>query len=164
MIECPNTIGKSFFFYLSRYSKHNKVRLSTMFFLPFDNGTSVITLGERIFLGFKFILAVFLSGILSEILCRFIFGKNDNSLNFLSVYSIGLSPMLIYLILFDILYLINPLYADSIVSKILMVVFQVWAIWLISYIVTIYKSIKLERSLLITFLIHYIAFNVLLFS
>jgi hypothetical protein len=135
-----------------------------IFFLPYDNGLSFITIGEKMLLGLKFLVAVILGGFFSEVLCRFLFGKNENTKNFFSVYAIGLFPMLIYLILFDILYLINPVYPDSIISKILMIIFQVWAIWLISYILTIYKSIKLERSLLITFLIHYVAFNVLLFA
>ena len=130
-------------------------------FLPY---TENLTLGIRIWLGIKFILSLVIAIGLSEVLYRFLFKKTENTIQFITTYSIGLYPMGIYLILHIILGVVSPSFLDGITIKIIMIVFQVWTILLISYIQIVTKFVKIERSLLITFLIHYIAFNVILFT
>lgn len=140
------------------------INSSFIFFLPISSDQNQITPLFKIFLGFKFIIAVVLAALVSEILCRYLFHKSENTKKFLSIYSFGLFPMIIYLVIYNLFVVFNPPLVDSILSKIIMILFQIWTIWLISYILIVFKFIKLERSLLITFLIHYAAFNVLLFT
>ena len=135
-----------------------------VFFLPYGDQFTEVTIFTRFLLGLKFIGSVIATALLTEILCRFLFGKKENTLGFLSVYTLGLFPTVFYLIIFNIFEIFLPLLVDSILNKVFMILFQVWAIWLISYILTVFKHIKLERSLLITFLIHYAAFNLLIFT
>ena len=134
---------------------------SYIFFIPYQD---TLTVGIRFWLGAKFLISLLLVIAFSELLCRFLFKKTDNTVNFTAIFSIGLYPMIIYLVLHNILGLISQEFVEGITMKIIMVVFQVWTILLISYIQIVTKFIKIERSLLITFLIHYIAFNILLFT
>ena len=137
------------------------INSSYIFFLPYHNR---VTIGMRFWLGAKFVLSLLIVIGFSELMCRFLYKKSENTIQFMAIFSIGLYPMIIYLILYDILFLIIPEFLEGITMKIILVVFQVWTILLISYIQIVTKFIKIERSLLITFIIHYIAFNVLLFS
>ena len=134
---------------------------SYMFFIPYQDP---LTIGIRFWLGAKFLISMVIVITFSELLCRFLYKKSDNTIRFVATFSIGLYPMVIYLILHNVLVLISPEFVEGITMKIIMVVFQVWTILLISYIQIVTKFIKIERSLLITFLIHYIAFNILLFT
>ncbi|MHA1727430.1 MAG: hypothetical protein ACTSWY_01705 [Promethearchaeota archaeon] len=140
------------------------INSSFIFFLPFNGELTDLMIFYRLLLGVKYLGAVALSAIISELLCRFLFRKNDNTQKFFAVYSVGLFPMLIYLLIFDLFVFFAPSLVDSVINKILMIFFQGWSIWWISYIIISFKYIKLERSLLITFLIHYVAFNLLLFT
>jgi hypothetical protein len=135
-----------------------------VFFLPYGMEFTEVTMVARFILGLKFIGSVVVTALVTEFLCRFLFGKNDNTMKFLSIYTLGLSPTIIYLIIYNIFEIFIPLLVDSIINKVIMIFFQIWAIWLISYIITVFKQIKIERSLLITFLIHYAAFSLLIFT
>lgn len=134
---------------------------SYIFFLPYSEP---LTIGIRFWLGAKFVLFLAIVIGFSELLCRFLYKKNENTVRFVATFSVGLYPMIIYLVLHTIIALISPEFVEGITMKIIMVVFQIWTILLISYIQIVTKFIKIERSLLITFLIHYIAFNILLFT
>jgi hypothetical protein len=137
------------------------INSSYIFFLPYNNP---LTAGTRVWLSLKFLLSLILAMGFSELLCRFLFKKTENTRKFLATFLIGLYPMGIYLILHLILALVNPQILNGILIKAIMVVFQIWTILLLTYIQIVTKFIKIERSLLITFLIHYIAFNVILFT
>jgi hypothetical protein len=137
---------------------------SFIFFLPHEiEGFENIEL-VRLGLGFKFIAGVCLAAILSDILCRFLFQKPENTKKFFIAYSICLYPMLVYLIIYNLFLLISPEFVTNPFNKLIMFVFQFWSIWLLTYTLIKFKFIKLERSLIITLLIHYGAFSILLFS
>ncbi|MHA1112099.1 MAG: hypothetical protein ACTSRE_13405 [Promethearchaeota archaeon] len=137
------------------------INSSYIFFLPYQES---LTSGIRIWLGAKFLISLLVVVGFSEFLFRFLFRKPDNTVRFFATISIGLYPMLIYLILHYILGFISPEFVSGATMKIIMIIFQIWSILLISYIQIVTKFIKIERSLLITFLIHFIASSVLLFT
>lgn len=137
------------------------INSSYIFFLPYKDP---LTVGVRIWLGVKFVLSLLIAIGFSELLCRFLFKKTKNTVNFFATYSIGLYPMGIYLIIHMILAFVSPQVVNSIMIKIIMIAFQIWTILLVTYIQIVTKFIKIERSLLITFLVHYIAFNIILFT
>ncbi|MBN2157371.1 MAG: helix-turn-helix transcriptional regulator [Candidatus Lokiarchaeota archaeon] len=138
------------------------INSSYIFFLAYHDDD--LTIGIRLWLGAKFLISLVLVIGFSELLCRFLYKKTENTVRFVATFSLGLFPMIIYLVIHTILAFVNPIFLEGIVIKIIMVVFQIWTILLISYIQIVTKFIKIERSLLITFLIHYIAFNILLFT
>ena len=137
------------------------INSSYIFYLPYQEE---LTIGTRFWLGSKFLISLILVIGFSELMCRFLFKKSENTVKFIATFSVGLFPMIIYLILHTILAYVSPLFLEGITIKIIMVVFQIWTILLISYIQVVTKFIKIERSLLITFLVHYIAFNIILFT
>jgi hypothetical protein len=137
------------------------INSSYIFFVPYQD---TLNIGIRFWLGGKFLLSLLIVIGFSELLCRFLYKKKENTLRFFASFSLGLYPMIFYLILHTILAFANPEFVNGIMMKIIMVIFQIWTILLISYIQIVTKFIKIERSLLITFLIHYIAFNILLFT
>jgi hypothetical protein len=132
-----------------------------IFFLPYQEE---LTIGIRFWLSAKFFISLVVAIAFSELMCRFLFKKSENTVPFIVSFSIGLLPMIIYLIIHTILEYVNPLFVEGILMKIIMVGFQIVAILFVSYIQIVMKYIKLERSLLITFLVHYIAFNIILFT
>ncbi|MHA1821120.1 MAG: winged helix-turn-helix domain-containing protein [Promethearchaeota archaeon] len=136
---------------------------SFIFFLPLDNSPQNIPLTIKIWQGIKFIISVFITIVASDLLCSYLFQKKENSSQYYSLFSIGLYPMLIYLILYNIFYYLLPNLIDSLLNKIIMVLFQFITLWLLSYILVSYKYIKIEKALVIMFLIHYISLNILLF-
>ncbi len=137
------------------------INSSYIFYLPYQEE---LTIGIRFWLGAKFLISLIIVIGFSELMCRFLFKKAENSVKFIATFSVGLFPMIIYLIMHTILAYVSPTFLEGIIIKIIMVVFQIWTILLISYIQVVTKYIKIERSLLITFLVHYIAFNIILFT
>jgi hypothetical protein len=137
------------------------INSSYIFFVPYQDS---LTIGIRFWLGGKFLLSLLIVMGISELLCRFLYKKKENTVRFIATFSLGLYPMIFYITLHTILAFVSPNFVQGITMKIIMVIFQVWTILLISYIQIVTKYIKIERSLLITFLIHYLAFSVLLFT
>ncbi|MBD3353355.1 MAG: hypothetical protein GF364_17875 [Candidatus Lokiarchaeota archaeon] len=137
---------------------------SFIFFLPFEYEIGEVEITKKVFLAFKLIISIGVTAIISEILSRFLFEKKENTQQYLSCYTIGVSPMLIYLLIYDIGQYFSIEFVYSPISKIIMVLFQAWAIWLMSYALIRFKDIRLERSLIITLLVHYGAFSAILFS
>jgi hypothetical protein len=72
--------------------------------------------------------------------------------------------MLFYLFLYDIIQSIDPIFAFNPLNKLIMFICQFWSIVLLTYCILKFKFVKLERGLIVTFLIHYGAFSILLFS
>jgi hypothetical protein len=94
---------------------------SYIFFLPYSEP---LTIGIRFWLGAKFILSLGIVIVFSELLCRFLYKKNENTVRFVATFSIGLYPMIMYLVLHTIIALISPEFVEGIIMKIIMVVFH----------------------------------------
>ena len=139
------------------------INSSFIFFVPYNTSNTELEVIEKIALGLKFIVFTYIVVIISELLCRYLFNKTENTKNFVLIFPIALIPMLPYLFIYDMLFLFAPTLVNTIFNKFIMIIFQIWTIWLITYIIITFKYLKLERALLITFVIHYGTFTVLLF-
>ncbi|MHA1508906.1 MAG: hypothetical protein ACTSO6_09420, partial [Promethearchaeota archaeon] len=49
-----------------------------------------------------------------------------------------------------------------VLDNVLMILFQVWSLWLLTYNLSINKKLKIENSLIISLLVHYGGFSVML--
>ncbi|MHA1339523.1 MAG: hypothetical protein ACTSRZ_05200 [Promethearchaeota archaeon] len=134
-----------------------------IFFIPNLEETN-INLLFKLGLIVKFLAGIIAAALTSEFLCRFLFNKPENTKKFLITYSINIYPILIYLSLYNLIQYFYQGFATNILNKVIMIFFQGWTIWLLSYSFIKFKFIKLERALITSLLIHYGAFSILLFS
>ena len=74
--------------------------------------------------------------------------------------------MILYLIIhsfFEVIGL-NSVNAVNFIDKALMIIFQVWSLWILSYSLSVKKGLKIENSLIISLLLHYSGFTIILLT
>jgi hypothetical protein len=102
--------------------------------------------------------------VLIELLCRAFYRKKEGWKNFLRSFAIIFIPSDIYLII-HFAFLASGILqipALGIIDNILMIIFQVWSLWLVIYILTAIKNLKIENALIISLLLHYGGFSIIL--
>lgn len=119
-----------------------------------------LCLFSAIFFVINFIVYYFIN----EVICRVIFKKKENSVKFFISYSTIFFPMLIYLVIHYIFSTTNILGYSTIgiIDNILLIFFQVWSLWLLTFNLNVNKYLKIENSLIISLLIHYAGFSIIL--
>ncbi|TFG18568.1 MAG: ArsR family transcriptional regulator [Promethearchaeota archaeon] len=141
--------------------------ISFLFF--FGEGTedlASLPVEFHVLFSFFFIINVFVFFFIVEMLSRLFYKKSENALHLLISFGIIFFPMVFYL-LFHFLFVSMEIIEISsilIFDRILMIFFQVWSLWLLTYNLSITKNIKIENGLIITFLLHYGGFTIILFS
>lgn len=111
-----------------------------------------------------FVLNYMIYYIIIEGLCRLFYKKRENSLKLFLSFSFILFPMLIYLFLHYLFILTGSLNLQiiSIIDYIILIILQVWSLWIQTYNLSVYKYLKIENSFIISLLVHYGAFSLLL--
>ncbi|MFX0025237.1 MAG: ArsR/SmtB family transcription factor [Candidatus Hermodarchaeota archaeon] len=132
----------------------------TKLFQSFQNSNISLQILFNIFFIINFLLYYFIN----ELICRIVYKKNENSIKFLLSFSLIFYPTIIYL---AIHYLFKELdlldySVITIMDNILMIIFQVWALWLLTYNLIVNKHLKVESALIISLLIHYGGFSIIL--
>jgi len=119
----------------------------------------------QIFISLSFILNFFIFFFVIEGISRFILKKNENTRDFLISFAIILYPMIFFLIFHIIFKWFNLLSISifNLFDKVLLIIFQVWSLWLLSYSLCVKKGLKIESSLIISLLLHYGGFTIILF-
>ena len=118
----------------------------------------------QIILAIIFIGNIVFFFLINEGICRIIYKKKDNTLKFLISFPIILFPIDIYLVLHFILFSTGSLNlpAVRILDNVLVILFQVLSLWLLTYNLSVNKKLKIEKSLIISLLIHYGGFSIIL--
>ncbi len=118
----------------------------------------------KISLALVFIGNMFFYYLINEGICRIFYIKKENSLKFLLSFAIILFPIDIYLFLRLILISTGSLNFASvkILDNVLMILFQVWSLWLLTYNLSVNKKLKIEKSLIVSLLVHYGGFSIIL--
>ena len=119
---------------------------------------------------FKFLLSIafignlFLYFLINEGICRIFYKKKENSFKFLLSFAIIMFPLDIYLLLHLILISTNAFTFSSIriLDNVLLILFQVWSLWLLTYNLSVNKKLKIENSLIVALLVHYGGFSIIL--
>ena len=139
----------------------------TSFFLFFiDINIENLDLVFQILINSSFILNLFAFFIIVEMISRIFYKKNENSLNFLASFALIQFPMIIYLI-FHFIFEFTALTSLNVVNfidQILMIIFQAWSLWLLSYSLSVKKGLKIENSLIVSLLLHYGGFTLILLT
>jgi len=123
-----------------------------------------IDIALKILLSFVFVGNLLLYFLINEGICRIFYKKKENTLKFLISFAIILFPIDIYLCLRLILILTGSFDFASvkILDNVLMILFQVWALWLLTYNLSANKKLKIENALIISLLVHYGGFSIVL--
>ena len=118
----------------------------------------------QVILAIIFIGNIFFFFLINEGICRIIYKKKENTLKFLIAFPIILFPIDIYLVLHFILFSTGSLNlpAVRILDNVLVILFQVLSLWLLTYNLSVNKKLKIENSLIISLLIHYGGFSIIL--
>ena len=137
------------------------------FFLFFAESLTIFTTAEIFFqflLAFLFVGNILLYFLINEGLSRIIYKKKENTLKFLASFAIIFFPLDIYLVLRFILTSTGSLSFSYIrvLDYVLLILFQVWSLWLLTYNLSINKKLKIENSLVISLLVHYGGFSIVL--
>jgi len=136
----------------------------SFFFFFIDIGQINFELGFQILLSLSFIANFIIFFIVIEGISRFFYKKNEKIGDFLVSFAIILYPMIFFLffhLIFKWFDLLN-ISVINLLDKILLIIFQVWALWLLSYSLCVKKGLKIESSLIISLLLHYGCFTIIL--
>ncbi|MFX0177353.1 MAG: winged helix-turn-helix domain-containing protein [Candidatus Hodarchaeota archaeon] len=123
--------------------------------------------GFYILFGIFYFINFFAYALLIEGICRLFYKKGDNSSKLFISFGIIFLPMVLYLIIHQIFILTDIIMFPfvGVIDNILMILLQVWSLWLLAYNLIVNKNLKIENALIISFLLHYGGFSVvLLFS
>ena len=134
-----------------------------LFFIESEQSNKDLVL--QILISFTFIVNVFVFFIIIEGISRFFYKKKENTMNFFISFPIIQFPMVFYLLthlIFKSFWLLN-LSIFNLLDKILLIIFQVWSLWLLSYSLCAMKGLKIESCLIISLLLHYGSFTIILF-
>ena len=118
----------------------------------------------QILVSLSFILNFLIFFIIIEVISRLFYKRKENILNFFISFAIIQFPMMFYLVIhliFQFTELIN-INIVNLIDNILMIVFQVWSLWLLSYSLSVKRGIKIENCLIISLLLHYSGFTIIL--
>lgn len=115
---------------------------------------------SQFILGLIFVLNYFALFVLADFFSYLFYKKKENSFKIFLNFGLIYLPILIYLVIHYILLILNLNYL-TFLDNILLIFFQIWALWLLTYNLSVNKYIKIERALIISLVIHYGAFIVL---
>ena len=136
----------------------------SFFFFFIDIGQINFEIGFLILLSLSFIANFIIFFLVIEGISRLFYKKNEKIGDFLVSFAIILYPMIFFLF-FHLIFKWFDLLNNSVINlldKILLIIFQVWALWLLSYSLCVKKGLKIESSLIISLLLHYGCFTIIL--
>jgi hypothetical protein len=148
----------------SVFSGLNQVFPFLLFFNESIFSNSALDLISQSLFSLFFFINFLIYFIIIEGVCRLFYNKKENSLTFFEGFGIIFFPNDIYLIIHYLLKVSDSLNFPTIgiIDNILMILFQLWSLWLLSFSLTVNKLLKFESSLIITLLTHYGGFSLFL--
>lgn len=135
-----------------------------LFFIELDQ--EEMNLFLKTIINLSFLLNFFAFFIIVEAIVRIFYNKKDNTLNFLISFALIQFPMILYLVI-HLLFEITGIIVNNIVNFIdeaLMIIFQVWSLWLLSYSLSVKKGLKIENSLIISLFLHMLPFTLIILT
>jgi len=133
-------------------------------FLFFGESLEIFEPGSQFIYGIFYIINFFVYFLLIEGSCRLFYKKKENSPIFFLSFAIILFPMIIYLITHFIFLSLGYFNYSivGIIDNIAMILLQVWSLWLLTFNLIVNKHLKIENALIISLLLHYGGFSIIL--
>jgi len=137
----------------------------TIFYIETTEDIYSLPILFHIFFSILYIINFLIYFLIVEFICRTFYKKKENSLNFFLSFPIIFYPMIVYLIVHFILLSTGLIQIGffSLIDIILLIFFQIWSLWLLTYNLSVSKGLKIERGLIIALLLHYGSFTIVLF-
>jgi hypothetical protein len=135
-----------------------------LFFINTPEDIYKMSLLSHILYSLLFIINFIIYFLIVEGVCRLFYKKPSNTSNFFLSFPIILYPMVIYLFIHFILLsteLIQVTIIDF-VDTVLLIFFQILSLWLLTYNLNANKGLKFEQGLIISLLLHYGSFTIVL--
>ncbi|MFX1280003.1 MAG: hypothetical protein ACFFA3_11340 [Promethearchaeota archaeon] len=114
----------------------------------------------------SFIINFFVFFVIVEAIVRILYKKDKNTKEFFISFALVQFPMIIYLIIHFIFENTSLLTINlfNFIDNILMIIFQVWSLWLLSYSLNVKKELKFENSFIIALLLDMLPFTLILLT
>ena len=111
-----------------------------------------------------FILNYLVYFLIVEGLIRLFYKNKNSTKEFLSTFAFIFIPSDIFLIIHYIFKVLNLMEfpSISIMDNIIMILLQAWSLWILTYSIITYKQLKIENALILSLLLHYGGFSVIL--
>lgn len=133
-------------------------------FLFFGESPLNSGLNSSIFLGVFYFINFFVYALLIESICRLFYKRKENWDKLFISFGIIYFPLVLYLMIHLIFiltdYIIFPII--GIIDNIILILLQVWSLWILAYNLIVNKGLKVENALIISFLLHYGGFSIIL--
>jgi len=145
-------------------SRLNQFYPLLLFFI--DTNENNLELNFQILLILSFLLNFIIYFIIIEGISRLFYNKNENTVIFFISFAIVFFPMILYLLLHYI-FVYSEIFDISFINfldKVLMIILQVWSLWLLSYSMSVKKGLKIETTLIVSLLLHYGGFTIILLT
>ncbi|MHA1610452.1 MAG: winged helix-turn-helix domain-containing protein [Promethearchaeota archaeon] len=125
-------------------------------YLPLTPQMEIFLLGHPIIQFVSVIVGYCALFLIIEGLSRLLFHKKDNSGRLFIMISISFIPLIVYILIIGILRSL-PIGSDAflIISRVFLILFQVWVTILLAYCISAVKYVKFERGLIIVIFIDY---------
>lgn len=131
-----------------------------LFFQEYAPTPALLSADVQFISSIVFVINFFIFFGLTELFCYIFYEKSENSLKILLNLGTIYFPILIYLVIHYIIFVFELTFL-SILDDMLLIFFQIWSLWLLTYNLSVNKYIKIERALIVSLLIHYGSFIVL---
>jgi hypothetical protein len=144
----------------------NLNEFSPFLLIYIEKSQNNLSLFFRILGSVSFILNFFTFFIIVETIVRILYKRNENTLDFFISFAIVQLPMIFYLLL-HLIFKYTELLTINIFNftdNIVMIIFQVWSLWLLSYSLSVKKELKIENGFIIALLLHMLPFSLILLT
>ncbi|MFX1394701.1 MAG: hypothetical protein ACFFAH_14165 [Promethearchaeota archaeon] len=121
---------------------------------------------SHVYFSILYIVNFLISFLLLEGSCRLLYKKKERTFEFFITLPIVFFPMVIYLLIHFFLLsteLLMKITFFRILDVILLILFQVLSLWLLTYSISVNKGLKIENGLIISLLLHWGSFSIVLF-
>ncbi len=137
---------------------------ATLIFFSWQKVVEPFPLEAKVWMFFRYILSMGGFIAICEVICRLVLQKKDNVVPFILSFFIILLPTIFYLVIHSFLFVLAYDAVTENADRIIMVVFQIWSVWNLTYAITVLKFVPTERGFIASFISYYVGFMVLIIT
>ncbi len=135
---------------------------ASLIFFDWQKAVDPFPIEVKVWMFFRYILSMGGFIAICEIICRFVLRKKDNLVPFILSFFIILLPTIFYLVIHSFLFVLAYDIVTQNADRVIMVVFQIWTVWNLTYSISNLKFVPLERGFIAAFISYYVGFMVLI--
>ncbi len=137
---------------------------TTLIFFDWQKTAIPIPPEEKIWMFFRYVLSMGGFILICELICRLVLRNKDNLVPFILSFFIILLPTVFYLVVHSFVFILAYDTTTQNIDRIIMVFFQIWSVWNLTYAISVLKFVPIERGFIASFISYYIGFMVLIIT